>query len=522
MRRRRTRALGLLAAGAVAATVAAGPVAATPTVAPGLGVRPTGANAGAHSELEWTRRVAPDVYRYKYRYGPLLAGAGQNLILVGPITIEKPPGSGWGVRFKPDLEDPSGHVPPIEEVHTHHGLIASTARPDITYPRYPQRISAWAEEKTIGTLPRPYGYYVKATDQWVISYMLHNETAQSRELYITYEIDWIPAGSRLGRRMKPAQPLWLDVHNGSAYPVFDVKRAWGGADGRYTYPDDARPYGRGPRLNEFRVDRDGTLIVNVGHVHPGGLYTDLDVTRHGRTVRIFRSRAKYFDPNGPVSWDMAMTYTPKNWRVLVKKGDVLSVHATYDTTRLSAYEAMGLTVPYIAYGDRSGVDPFKHRVQTWGRVTHGHYHAADNHGGKPVGLPDPRRLRSGAETTGAAVANWTYVPGDLGLGDGLGDPPLVRPGSDLTFVNADEAGQVFHTITACRPPCNRSTGISYPLPDGRHDFDSGQLGYGPKDYSPATNKVVWTTPRNLPPGTYTYFCRVHPFMRGAFRVPRRG
>jgi len=27
---------------------------------------------------------------------------------------------------------------------------------------------------------------------------------------------------------------------------------------------------------------------------------------------------------------------------------------------------------------------------------------------------------------------------------------------------------------------------------------------------------------NLPPGTYTYFCRVHPFMRGAFRVlPRR-
>jgi hypothetical protein len=35
-------------------------------------------------------------------------------------------------------------------------------------------------------------------------------------------------------------------------------------------------------------------------------------------------------------------------------------------------------------------------------------------------------------------------------------------------------------------------------------------------------KVTWQTPRNLAPGTYTYFCRIHPFMRGSFRVvPRK-
>jgi plastocyanin len=27
-----------------------------------------------------------------------------------------------------------------------------------------------------------------------------------------------------------------------------------------------------------------------------------------------------------------------------------------------------------------------------------------------------------------------------------------------------------------------------------------------------------TTPTNLPTGTYAFFCRVHPFMRGSFRV----
>jgi plastocyanin len=36
--------------------------------------------------------------------------------------------------------------------------------------------------------------------------------------------------------------------------------------------------------------------------------------------------------------------------------------------------------------------------------------------------------------------------------------------------------------------------------------------------SPAAQRVTWQTPSNLPGGTYTYFCRIHPFMRGAFRV----
>ena len=32
------------------------------------------------------------------------------------------------------------------------------------------------------------------------------------------------------------------------------------------------------------------------------------------------------------------------------------------------------------------------------------------------------------------------------------------------------------------------------------------------------NRVTWTIPDDLDPGTYTYFCRIHPMMRGAFRV----
>jgi hypothetical protein len=53
-------------------------------------------------------------------------------------------------------------------------------------------------------------------------------------------------------------------------------------------------------------------------------------------------------------------------------------------------------------------------------------------------------------------------------------------------------------------------------------FDSGELGFngnqGSIGNAPASNRSTWQTPQNLSPGTYTYFCRIHPFMRGAFRV----
>jgi len=52
----------------------------------------------------------------------------------------------------------------------------------------------------------------------------------------------------------------------------------------------------------------------------------------------------------------------------------------------------------------------------------------------------------------------------------------------------------------------------------RIDFDSGELGFGPQGFTAAANRATWDTPKRLKPGTYTYFCRVHPFMRGAFKV----
>jgi plastocyanin len=97
---------------------------------------------------------------------------------------------------------------------------------------------------------------------------------------------------------------------------------------------------------------------------------------------------------------------------------------------------------------------------------------------------------------------------------------VIHAGQQLSFKNLDDSATpaTWHTITACKAPCNRDTGIAYPIADGSRQFDSGQLGTNPPFGAPATGRITWKTPSNLPPGTYTYFCRVHPFMRGSFRV----
>jgi plastocyanin len=324
----------------------------------------------------------------------------------------------------------------------------------------------------------------------------------------------------------------MDVQKGNFYPVFNVEKG-SGKKGRYTYPNDAHnPYGSGPKKNEWVVDRPGVLVTTAGHLHPGGLHTDLYVRRSGAKIRpsrkpnapngrgntahLFRSVAKYFEPAGAVSWDVAMTGTRLDWRVKLRKGDVLRTTATYDTKRGAWWESMGIMVAYMADGG-PGHNPFKKRVDYKGTPTHGHLPENNNHGGAPTGLPDPRQLPDGSENPGNLdIVDFKYQFGDLSLPAQAGRPPVIRPGQALNFRNqVDDKRKIYHSITSCKAPCNRSTGIAYPIADGAVQFESNTLGSA---VPPATGALEWKTPDNLQPGTYTYFCRIHPFMRGAFRV----
>lgn len=459
----------------------------------------------------------PGATTLQLKYGPFDIQPGQNNIDI-VRAIPQPEMNGWIVGIRPDLKYEDGTTPRVDIVHLHHGVWLNVAAADLT-AGLPERFFAAGEEKTSMALPAPYGYRYQTSDRWIFNYMLHNLTPANKQVWITYDIDIIPDTAPEAASMIPAHPAWMDVQNGEVYPVFDVLR--GDGDGAtYTYPDDATdPYADGAAKNEWTSTMDGVVVATGGHLHPGGLQTDLWVSRGDTKAHLFTSEAKYYEPAGAVSWDVAMTVTTPEYRAVIKKGDVLSTTATYDSARASWYESMGIMVTWIGeLGETGGpalADPFTTPVDQPGMLTHGHLPENDFHGGDddPAYL-DLTGLPSEPAKSTVDITGWIYGQGDMTNAAAV---PTVQPGGTFTFSSNDANignGQ-WHTITACEAPCNKSTGVAYPLADGPVIFDSGQLGLGGP---PTADRTTWTIPNDLPVGTYTYFCRIHPMMRGAFRV----
>src|SRR4051812_9975413 len=102
--------------------------------------------------------LGSDVQHLHHKYRPIHVSPGQNLILLGPVTIEKPAYDGYVTRIKPNLVRADGSVPPVDVIHLHHGVFLNLSRSDVTSPGA-QRFFATGEEKTIFQMPPGYGYF---------------------------------------------------------------------------------------------------------------------------------------------------------------------------------------------------------------------------------------------------------------------------------------------------------------------------------------------------------------------------
>jgi hypothetical protein len=232
----------------------------------------------------------------------------------------------------------------------------------------------------------------------------------------------------------------------------------------------------------------------------------------------------------------------------VRPGDLLRSNATYDTRIASSYEDMGIAVALLSPDENGkpsakGVDPFTTKKDTSdacksgglearrptlcdkGVETHGHLQENGNHSGPSGSWNAPK----GQPTNGVGIADFLYAPGDLSTISMTG-VPSVKLGSDLRFSNAD-GHSIYHTVTSCAFPCLGGTGSAFPVSNGRTssgrhvDFDSSELGIGPPVIGPAKNELTWDLPVTQQDGynpgdVVTYFCRIHPGMRGAFEVTK--
>ncbi|MGH2686728.1 MAG: hypothetical protein ACRDJP_14785 [Actinomycetota bacterium] len=516
--------------------------------------------------------------RLRFRFGPIPIKPGQNDVLVQPVTIEKPGYDGYITRFDPDLVRVDGTVPPIDEIHLHHATWLSVptygsgpffaAGEEKTIATFPKgygmpikRTDAWALLYMIhSAIPEPDVVFITYDVDYIAK-----DVAEADPINI-----------------KPAYSVWLDVESGGypvfntqrqyadeagtcTYPAencadFD---AFGNVRPSQGLPSDRpgadlRLPAKGEGLGAVPNFQGGTLIGIGGHLHPGGLRNEVDVVRAGEPEprRIYTSDAVYWDrqdssqPGGPpTSWDFSMTVTGlPRWGVHLEPGDILRSNATYDTTNQSTYENMGIVVALIAPDDPKGnptapgVNPFDAPFDPAagcpsgglsaptptlcdkGVVTHPHLAENDNFGG-PEG--DELDAPQGDSTNRVDIAAFLYNPGDLStISMGI---PTVPLGSTLKFFNEDALIDVYHSATSCAYPCTGRTGTAFPLGNGRSsagrdlDFDSGELGFGLPAVGAAKQSFDWdlevTTANGFQPGEIiTYYCRIHPFMRGAFEV----
>ena len=562
--------------GLIAASFAAAGLVAMPSFASAQEVEPI-----------LDKAVYDDATTYSCRTPVINIQPGQNLNNFGgtktcpnPAVVSGPGSTrvfsssdpGYITRFKPSMLEitESGLVTPsVYDLHLHHVVWIKGGKPTF----------ASGEEKTEVMLPEGYGIRANGNESWTLNDMIHSLTADSgRQVYLTWEIDWVPLGSTDGAAIDEASVEWLDVAGidpggitgpedfADVYPVFDAERGFDeDGDGDFVFPDDVEDAVSGdPGFEEkskiseeaeWTVPAGGrTLVFGAGHLHPGGTSVDLEVARDGEddgfvdgddpseVKPLFHSDARYYEPAGAISWDVSMKATRPEWRISLKEGDTVSVDATYDVAKASWYESMGILPLAVSEADDPAAkDPWDDAAEVaemyddGGILTHGRLpENIDEEAGLDIGLADPRKLdpKGTVRASGIDIKGFRYELGGYSAFDNFPSapmrPPLVGRGKSVLFTNFDaienmpDVDQAWHSVTSCKAPCNLGSGIGYPLANGPIKFDSGQLGYGHlfnSGVTAGTNKFK-TPPLTKAGKTYTYFCRIHPFMRGSVRVKK--
>lgn len=111
--------------------------------------------------------------------------------------------------------------------------------------------------------------------------------------------------------------------------------------------------------------------------------------------------------------------------------------------------------------------------------------------------PAPPRERASSASVDAV--NVAFAPAQL----------EIDPGTEVVWTNRD--AQVRHTVTSGRPGSDGVPGVSKAMPDRPDGLFDGVLPDASAEFEFTFDE----------PGTYEYFCRVHPSMTGEIVVKAR-
>lgn len=396
--------------------------------------------------------------------GRASAGVETLVFKAAPITVTRyevargvqlapsPKIDGYVVGMSADVVDLLGNPVSDQDVMLHHVVFAKAGVPDYTCSRIEdysgepspfeaERFFAEGEERFSLGLPEGYGYPNRAGNIWGLLYMLMNHHARTSVVQIRYTVRYVT-----GESLTSVKPVWLDIKNCSADPIFTV-------------PGTGRAGSIISRKADFRMPESGRFVAGGGHLHGGGVSLDVSDTSCGSLFTSYptwglKEPQPILHEPGPLQMT---TFADPGGRP-VSAGDTMRLTARYENTR-PHMRVMGIMILYFAPGPASGCGSYSSPVPTPSsadRVTVGLLK-------RPAG-PLRRDLRG------------TWV-GDYAFG---AERVSLRRGARFTW---RFRGAVEHDVT---------------LANGPAGFASPSLRRGTFTY------------RFTRPGTYRLFCSLHP------------
>jgi plastocyanin len=299
--------------------------------------------------LAFAAPAGAEVTTYTFRYGPITISPYEVKQSVDVGGVPRPDVSGYITGMDVDIVDASGRQIPIRRIMLHHIVFQDLGHADQTcskftlldsrtqVPALAERFYAAGEERNVLRLPAGYGYQFKASDPWVMYWMLMNHRPTTQTGYIQYHVtvDTSPD-------LTPVRPIWLDVRNCRTDPVFTV-------------PGGGRRGSIYSRSTTWTAPQAGRLVAAGGHVHGGG--EDLVLSQpdcSGRRLGTLRPawglpshpfynvRPVLHEP-GPIS--MSGFTTQKG--IPLAAGEQVRLTANYDDQRLHS-RVMGISMAYFA------------------------------------------------------------------------------------------------------------------------------------------------------------------------------
>jgi len=415
--------------------------------------------------------------------GPYTVGAYQVSLSGGRDPVRAPNLDGYITHMEADVVDVrTGKPVPIKRIMLHHIVFVNFGSK--TFPRR-EPFYGDGEERAKMSLPPGYGYRVRAGDRWAWVWMLMNHRNRVDKVYIRYRMTVVTGESRTA-----VIPEAWDTSFGNQALVFDV-------------PGGGRPGSLSLRRLTRTMPVSGRLVAGLGHVHGGAKDLTLSEPACGDRT-IYRSSPTWGLPSnafyqvrpvlhepGPIN----MSQFQSQQGIPVAAGQPVALTSRYDN-QYPHTRAMGLLLAYLAPDPsvtparmcgalptdvkvlrtrtpgrtRAPVRPI--RIYDWG---------AD---GRAVEVTGPRGpLTRYAGDASVNVADFAFNRGNLSV-------PL---GATVRWAFN---GSVLHNVT---------------LANGPEGFSSNRLIGG------ATFAKRFTRP-----GTYSFFCELHPVGMIQRIVVRRG